>query len=102
MSALKQGSSGPEVLSLQARLKDLGFAPNGVDVKFGPGTKAALAAFQTRNGLASDGIAGPRTMAALQLDGVNSNAGPSGSHAIEAIALLKLDGLGGHVPASVL
>jgi putative chitinase len=102
MSALKQGSSGPEVLSLQKRLKELGFDPNGVDGSFGLGTKAALVAFQTSNGLASDGIAGPQTMAALQLDGVNSNAGPSGSDAIEASASLKLNGLGGHVPASVL
>jgi len=102
MSALKQGSSGPEVLSLQKRLKELGFDPNGVDGSFGPGTKAALVAFQKSNGLAPDGIAGPQTMAALQLDGVNSNAGPSGSDAIEASASLKLDGLGGHVPASVL
>src|SRR5882672_761105 len=67
MSVLKQGSSGPDVTALQTRLKDLGFDPNGVDGNFGPGTKAALIAFQKSKGLTADGVAGPQTMGALQL-----------------------------------
>src|SRR5882762_6606868 len=67
MSVLKQGSSGPDVTALQTRLKELGFDPNGVDGNCGPGTKAALIAFQKSKGLQADGIAGPQTMAALQL-----------------------------------
>jgi len=76
MSVLKQGSSGPEVTALQTRLKELGFDPNGVDGNFGPGTKAALIAFQKSKGLTADGVAGPQTMAALQ-PGTAAAAGAS-------------------------
>jgi peptidoglycan hydrolase-like protein with peptidoglycan-binding domain len=76
MSVLKQGSSGPEVTALQTRLRELGFDPNGVDGNFGPGTKAALIAFQKSKGLTADGIAGPQTMGALQL-GAGAAAGAS-------------------------
>jgi peptidoglycan hydrolase-like protein with peptidoglycan-binding domain len=76
MSVLKQGSSGPEVTALQTRLRELGFDPKGVDGNFGPGTKAALIAFQKSKGLTADGIAGPQTMGALQL-GAGVAAGAS-------------------------
>ena len=66
MPVLKRGSSGPDVLSLQSILKQLGFDPNGVDGVFGAGTEAAVIAFQTSNSLAPDGVVGPSTMAALQ------------------------------------
>ena len=46
MTVLKQGSSGPSVRDLQQRLSDLGFAPKGIDGNFGPGTEAAVRAFQ--------------------------------------------------------
>lgn len=46
MGVLQQGSSGPDVTALQTKLKALGFDPNGVDGNFGPGTKAAVIAFQ--------------------------------------------------------
>lgn len=68
MATLKKGSTGPEVVKLQQRLTDLGFDPNGIDGKFGPGTEAAVKAFQQANGLVVDGIVGPNTRAALQLD----------------------------------
>ncbi len=68
MATLKQGSSGPDVTALQQRLKDLGFDPNGVDGNFGPGTEAAVRAFQQAKGLSVDGKVGPNTRAALQLD----------------------------------
>jgi peptidoglycan L-alanyl-D-glutamate endopeptidase CwlK len=74
MATLKRDSTGPEVTKLQQRLKDLGFDPNGIDVTFGPGTEAAVKAFQQANGLEDDGKVGPDTRAALQLD----DAGPSG------------------------
>jgi predicted chitinase len=76
MSVLKEGSTGPDVTNLQQGLKDLGFDPNGVDGNFGPGTKAALIAFQKSKGLTADGIAGPQTMGALQL-GAGAAAGAS-------------------------
>jgi peptidoglycan L-alanyl-D-glutamate endopeptidase CwlK len=66
MPLLKRGSTGPDVLTLQTSLKQLGFDPNGVDGVFGPGTQAAVIAFQKAKGLTPDGICGPNTMAALQ------------------------------------
>lgn len=66
MSLLQRGSSGPDVLTLQSTLKQLGFDPNGVDGTFGPGTEAAVIAFQKSKGLTADGKVGPNTMAALQ------------------------------------
>jgi peptidoglycan hydrolase-like protein with peptidoglycan-binding domain len=58
MALLQQGSSGQDVTTLQTTLKELGFDPNGVDGNFGPGTKAAVIAFQKTKGLNADGKAG--------------------------------------------
>ena len=76
MANLKEGSSGPEVTKLQQRLKEKGFDPGVIDGKFGPGTEAALIAFQKSEGLAADGIAGPRTLAEL----AGEAAPPAGAH----------------------
>jgi peptidoglycan L-alanyl-D-glutamate endopeptidase CwlK len=78
MTLLQQGSTGSDVTALQTKLKALGFNPNGVDGNFGPGTKAAVIAFQQSKGLTPDGIAGPATMAALQSSSA-STAGGSGA-----------------------
>lgn len=64
---LKQGSTGPEVKRLQARLKALGFSNATPDGKFGTKTKAAVVAFQKSKGLSADGVAGLKTLAALQI-----------------------------------
>jgi putative chitinase len=113
MPILKQGSSGPDVLGLQKKLKDLGFDPNGVDGNFGPGTKAAVIAFQQSKGLQADGIAGPATLAALQAaaggaaaaggDSVSGGAATSAAAAAPASAPgLNLAGLTGKVPDAVI
>lgn len=81
MAVLKLGSSGPDVLTLQSTLKQLGFDPNGVDGTFGPGTQAAVIAFQTSKGLTADGIVGPATMAALQSAAAVAGANVSGTTA---------------------
>lgn len=86
MPVLKQGSSGPDVTALQTRLKALGFDPHGVDGNFGPGTKAALIAFQKSKGLTADGIAGPQTMNALQLGGAGVNTGTTSGSAGSGVA----------------
>src|SRR5438309_11613921 len=75
MPILKQGSSGADVKNLQQKLKDLGFNPKGVDGNFGPGTKAAVIAFQKSKGLHADGIAGPQTLSALQPGAAIASAG---------------------------
>jgi putative chitinase len=65
MNILREGDSGSEVADLQTRLREHGFAPGVIDGKFGPGTAAALLAFQRSQGLPADGVFGPRTAAAL-------------------------------------
>ena len=67
MDTLKLDSQGKDVERLQKRLKKLGFPPGNIDGDFGPGTQAALMAFQRSKGLLADGIAGPRTLTALGL-----------------------------------
>lgn len=61
---LRQGSKGSHVRAVQQRLKDLG-ANLSVDSDFGPGTFAAVTAFQSGKGLNADGQVGPNTWAAL-------------------------------------
>lgn len=58
---LKEGSEGEDVKSVQSRLMALGYYTGTVDGKYGSGTVAAVAAFQLRNSLSADGIAGTRT-----------------------------------------
>lgn len=64
--ALGPGDRGPEVTALQERLNALGGGLE-VDGVFGPATHAAVIAFQAREGLVADGVAGARTLAALGL-----------------------------------
>lgn len=110
MAVLKQGSKGPDVTALQTTLKELGFDPKGVDGNFGPGTKAAVIAFQQSKGLKTDGKVGPRTMAALQ-PGTGPTAGSSdlvvdiGSGmnlVVDDGSGLNLAGLKGHLPPPVI
>lgn len=79
MPLLKKGSSGPDVLSLQTTLKQLGFDPHGVDGIFGSGTEAAVIAFQKSKGLPADGIVGPHTLAALQPGAAVAGSNVSGA-----------------------
>jgi hypothetical protein len=67
MPVLQQGSSGPDVIDLQKKLLQRGFDPGASDGSFGPGTAAAVVAFQRSAGLAADGVVGPQTAAALGL-----------------------------------
>lgn len=65
--ALRRGSTGEPVRALQERLAALGFDPRGVDGDFGPGTYAAVTAFQRSRQLRPDGVAGAMTLEALEL-----------------------------------
>lgn len=55
----------PSVAALQVALRANGLYSGDVDGLRGPGTRAAVRAFQHRRGIAADGIAGPRTRRAL-------------------------------------
>ena len=81
MPILKQGSSGPAVKDLQQKLKQLGFDPKGVDGKFGPGTLAAVIAFQKRKKLRADGLVGPKTIAALRAAASGTGGGKTSDSA---------------------
>jgi peptidoglycan hydrolase-like protein with peptidoglycan-binding domain len=59
------GDRGAGVRDLQAALGALGFYDQGADGAFGPGTGAAVAAFQSAQSLEADGVAGPLTAQAL-------------------------------------
>lgn len=61
MSILKRGLKGAPVKRLQEKLGI------GADGDFGPGTEKAVKDFQSANGLAVDGIAGPDTFTAMGL-----------------------------------
>jgi peptidoglycan hydrolase-like protein with peptidoglycan-binding domain len=65
---LRQGARGAEVTTLQQALLDAGVAvPGGTDGYFGPATKSALTAFQSRKGLATTGEVDDATASALGL-----------------------------------
>ena len=85
-SLLKKGSRGPAVAALQSRL---GIAADGV---FGPQTAAAVRAFQARNGLVVDGIVGPQTRGALGGGGGSSNTstGPKPTRTVTIAVQQKL------------
>lgn len=63
--ALHNGSQGEKVWKLQERLRDLGYYTGEVDGQFGPGTRDAVIAFQKRNRLDADGLAGEETQKVL-------------------------------------
>ena len=62
---LRLGSSGKQVKILQNRLIVLGYLTGEADGEFGMATQDAVAAFQKRNGLENDGVAGPTTLTRL-------------------------------------
>jgi peptidoglycan L-alanyl-D-glutamate endopeptidase CwlK len=67
MATLQLGSSGPAVTDLQNKLRAHGFDPGASDGSFGPGTLAAVEAFQRSAGLTADGIVGAQTASSLGL-----------------------------------
>lgn len=62
---LRKGDQGPEVVTLQAALVELGYLNGATDGNFGTGTQTAVRKFQEENGLDADGIAGKMTQEAL-------------------------------------
>lgn len=66
MTFLSEGSTGEQVLDLQAALIDRGLDIGEIDGDFGPRTVAAVRVFQEGEGLEANGVAGPETFAALR------------------------------------
>ena len=66
---LKEGAEGQDVKALQEQLVELGYlAETEVDRVYGPVTIAAVEAFQKRNNLHVDGLAGAKTLELLYSD----------------------------------
>ena len=71
---LRRGSKGAAVTQLQQALKNLGFYTMKIDGIYGKGTQAAVKAYQRKNGLVADGIAGPKTLGKLYANGTPAAA----------------------------
>lgn len=67
-AVLRQGSTGGEVKEVQRRLKQWGYYNGAIDGIYGAQTVEAVKAFQRKNGLTPDGIAGKATFAALGMN----------------------------------
>ena len=61
MRTLRQGSSGSDVMEIQALLEKTGYDPGPIDGVFGLRTKETVKQFQRSNGLTADGIIGLNT-----------------------------------------
>ena len=72
----RYGSQGTEVRQIQTKLKNWGYYKGSVDGIFGYQTYQAVRYFQSKNGLAVDGIVGKATLSAL---GVTVGAGQTNS-----------------------
>jgi lipoprotein-anchoring transpeptidase ErfK/SrfK len=77
---LEHGEEGDEIVTLQARLDELGYWHGSSDGRYGQLTRQAVMAFQKAQGLARDGTAGPETLAALATAGRPAPRDPSGNH----------------------
>ena len=71
------GSTGNEVIQIQTRLKNWGYYNGAIDGVYGYETYRAVRQFQSKNGLAADGVAGSATLSAL---GISSSSGTSNSN----------------------
>ena len=65
---LQKGSNGNDVVTLQSRLKVLGYLEGSADGAYGNGTASAVSAFQAAAGLEETGIADSKTQEALFAD----------------------------------
>ena len=62
---LRKGDEGPDVVTLQQALAELGYLTGAADGNFGTGTQTAVKKFQQDKGLDADGVAGKMTQEAL-------------------------------------
>ena len=76
-NTLQYGDSGSRVTELQTALVKLGYNTNGIDGRFGAGTKRAVISFQTKQGLTADGLAGAKTQELLYSLAAASGTGSS-------------------------
>lgn len=76
-TTLRNGDTGDDVTRMQQALSQLGFYVHQVDGKFGTNTENAVRAFQSKNKLKVDGVAGNQTLTLLyQQTGALSTPAP--------------------------
>ena len=85
LKTLKTGSTGDLVKALQTRLKELGYYTGVIDGDYGSSTASAVKAFQRKNGLSSDGIAGENTLKKLYTSGSAVGSGTVAATAAPAV-----------------
>ena len=76
---IQYGDSGDKVTALQTALVKLGYSTNGIDGRFGAGTRKAVIAFQKANGLTADGLAGTQTQNLINSQASAATSDTSGS-----------------------
>lgn len=77
------GSTGNEVTQIQTKLKNWGYYTGTIDGIYGYQTYRAVRNFQSKNGLAVDGVAGSATLNAL---GISSGGTTSSSSNVDLLA----------------
>ena len=87
-AAYKRGSTGSVVSQIQQKLSSWGYYSGSVDGIYGSGTEKAVRAFQKKNGLTADGIAGSATLKAMGLESGGSGGSSSYSNEVSLLARL--------------
>lgn len=87
VTPLRQGMSGENVRQLQQKLNV------DADGDFGPKTAAAVRAFQKRNGMTVDGVAGAQVLTKLGLAKAGKQAAPGSVDALKQQAMDAVDAL---------
>ena len=85
-ASYKRGSTGAVVTQIQTKLKNWGYFKYDVDGVYGSRTETAVKAFQQKNGLTADGIAGQATLNAMGINGGST----SNSNSADVILLARL------------
>lgn len=84
----KYGSTGSEVKQIQTKLKSWGYYKGTADGVYGTATKNAVIAFQKKNGLSADGVAGSATLKAMGIASSGSKSGGAGGYSSNDVNLL--------------
>ena len=86
----KYGSRGEEVRQIQTKLKRWGYYNGNVDGIYGSQTQKAVRWFQSKNGLAVDGIAGKNTLAAMGIFNYSNSSSSSSNNSNNLNLLARL------------
>lgn len=88
LATSRLGSTGQEVTNIQTRLKEWGYYTGSVDGVYGQKTADAVKAFQKKNGLTADGIAGKATLEKIGLPSSGSSSSGSSASNSRDVTLL--------------